>query len=448
MIGQVNEAIEWIGEVFVELSDRRRQIESLAKEVMDVARDQLVMNLRFLDMALSKLIPVPTMKYPGVAADDSHFYYDPAYLLRCYKKETASVTRMLLHSLLHCIFFHSFGYEKLDARLWGLSCDMAVEQTILSMKLPGAEVRLDAERAAKLAFYEKEAYGLTAEKLYKYFRYYPPSEEELEMLERLFLVDQHDYWIKEQTMEISLEQWKKISERVKADMKSFSKDRNGAQALEQNLEEATRTRYDYRAFLKKFVVRGEDIRINDDEFDYIFYTYGLTHYENMPLVEPLEYSEVHKIRDFIIAIDTSASCRGKIVQAFLRMTMDILLTEDTFFEKCNVHIIQCDNEIQSDDKITCKGDFEDFLKSGKLKGFGSTDFRPVFSYVQKLQEQGEFEDLRGLLYFTDGYGIYPEKRPEYDVVFVYLDEDERRIPVPPWAIKLIIESESLEDITE
>ena len=30
------------------------------------------------------------------------------------------------------------------------------------------------------------------------------------------------------------------------------------------------------------------MKINDDEFDYIFYTYGLKLYEKMPLIEPLE----------------------------------------------------------------------------------------------------------------------------------------------------------------
>ena len=29
-------------------------------------------------------------------------------------------------------------------------------------------------------------------------------------------------------------------------------------------------------------------------------------------------------------------------------------------------------------------DFDAFMKEGKLKGFGSTDFRPVFAYVEKL----------------------------------------------------------------
>lgn len=427
------------------MSDRRKEMEALAREVITLAKDQMLVNLRFLDMAVSKLIPTPMFSYPGVACDETHFYYEPAYLLRSYRSEPASVMRMLLHSLLHCIFFHSFGYEKLDERIWGLACDMAVEKTILSLEIPGSSLRRDAACVEKLSFYEKEAYGSTAEKLYKYFRNNPPVQEEYEKLALLFEVDRHDYWIKEQEQELSLEQWKKISERVKADMKSFSKDRIGAETLTQNLEEATRQRYDYRAFLKKFVVQGEDIHINEDEFDYIFYTYGLTKYGNMPLIEPLEYSDVKKIRDFVIALDTSASCRGKIVQTFLKQTMDILFSENSFFEKCNVHIIQCDNEVQSDDRVTCKEEFEDFLKAGKLRGFGSTDFRPVFEYVNQLKENGEFEDLRGLIYFTDGYGIYPERKQEYDVVFAYLDEDERRMPVPPWAIKLIVESDSLEE---
>ena len=45
---------------------------------------------------------------------------------------------------------------------------------------------------------------------------------------------------------------------------------------------------DYAEFLNKFMVMGETMQINDDEFDYIFYTYGLQLYKNMPLIEPLE----------------------------------------------------------------------------------------------------------------------------------------------------------------
>lgn len=193
------------------------------------------------------------------------------------------------------------------------------------------------------------------------------------------------------------------------------------------------------------MVMGETIKVNDDEFDYIYYTYGLNTYGNMPLVEPLEYKDSSKIRDFVIALDTSASCRGEVVQAFLQKTYNIMQGRENFFHKINVHIIQCDSEVRQDTKITAREEFDAFMEKGKLTGFGSTDFRPVFSYVEKLQEEHEFDDLKGMIYFTDGYGIYPEKMPGYDVAFVFLREDDNVPQVPPWAIKVVLEEEELEE---
>ncbi len=255
--------------------------------------------------------------------------------------------------------------------------------------------------------------------------------------------DEHLYWDRKEELTLSGEEWRKVSERVKADLKSFSKDKNNAQSMEENLKEATREKYDYSDFLRRFMTMGETIQVNDDEFDYIYYTYGLSHYGNMPLVEPLEYKDANKIKDFVIAVDTSASCRGELVQAFLSKTYRIMQQKENFFRKINVHIIQCDNEVQSDTKITCPEEFEEFMKDGRLRGFGSTDFRPVFQYVEALQEAGEFEELKGLLYFTDGYGIYPERMPEYDTAFVFLREDGEAPEVPPWAIKIVLNEEQV-----
>ena len=76
-------------------------------------------------------------------------------------------------------------------------------------------------------------------------------------------------------------------------------------------------------------------------------------------------------------------------------------------------------------------------------GQGGTDFRPAFEYVNLLIRQGVFHRLRGLLYFTDGEGIYPVKQPVYDTAFVFVKEQYTDISVPPWAIKLILEPEQL-----
>ena len=79
----------------------------------------------------------------------------------------------------------------------------------------------------------------------------------------------------------------------------------------------------------------------------------------------------------------------------------------------------------------------------ELYGNGGTDFRPVFSYITELQEQGELQDLKGLLYFTDGKGTFPKKRPLYDTAFILFREDYKEVSVPPWAIRLTLDEEDL-----
>ncbi|MBP5282253.1 MAG: hypothetical protein J6Z22_07105 [Lachnospiraceae bacterium] len=431
-------------------SEEKLQSEELASQVMRLAHDELLIHLRFFDVALAGLklqareLPRIGVRSPYMMTDGAFCYYDPVGVLKAYQREPKEVARTLLHVLLHCIFFHHFQYDKLDPQSWDMASDIAVESVIQDMKLSGVSLEEDQDRERKLRILREDAGALTAEKLYRYFRLNPMTSSEHEELTKLFRRDSHESWKAAEELILTQEQWKKISERVKADLKSFTKGRAGAESLEKNLEEATRDRYDYGEILRRFTVTGEDLTVNDDEFDYVYYTYGLRTYGNLPLVEPLEYKEIHKVKEFVIAIDTSASCRGSVVRAFLNKTYSILKGTENFFHKVNVHIIQCDQEVQSDTKITNEDDFETFMKYGKLKGFGATDFRPVFTYVEQLKQQGEFENLKGLIYFTDGYGIYPEKNPGYDVIFAFLNEDEHRMPVPPWSMKVVLEEEEIE----
>lgn len=83
------------------------------------------------------------------------------------------------------------------------------------------------------------------------------------------------------------------------------------------------------------------------------------------------------------------------------------------------------------------------MADGKLTGFGSTDFRPVFAYVEELIGRGEIGSLKGLIYFTDGRGIYPEKAPDYETVFAFLNESGLPLTVPPWAVRICIDEDML-----
>ena len=188
---------------------------------------------------------------------------------------------------------------------------------------------------------------------------------------------------------------------------------------------------------------NEVMKINDDEFDYVFYTYGLKLFKNMPLIEPLEYKEEKRIKEFVIAIDTSGSTSGKLVQKFLNKTFNILKSFESFHTKINLHIIQCDAAIQEDVKITNQQQFDDYLKTMKIRGLGGTDFRPVFEYVDTLIAKKEFTNLKGMIYFTDGWGTFPSMKPDYHAAFVFIDDDYNNPEVPAWAIKLVLQSEEI-----
>lgn len=423
------------------LSEQEIKIRKLANQVLSLARDNILVSLRFLDIALADLRFKEAGPTGMIATDGATIFYDSHYVLKEYQKEPKRITRALLHILLHCIFYHSFQYDKIDRQMWDMAVDMAVENAIIEMKLSMVTLETDPEAEMKLKVWKEDVGALTAEKIYRYMRLQGVSVREKQEIDRLFFRDSHYMWEPKEGYEVNQQQWQKISERVKADLRSFTKSKSNTESLEKNLGEATRDRYDYSEILRRFTVMGEDISVNEDEFDYIYYTYGLEHYGNMPLIEPLEYRENKKVKEFVVAIDTSASCRGEIVKAFLNKTYSILKGTENFFTKINVHIIQCDSEVQQDTKITCDEEFEAFIKTGKLTGFGTTDFRPVFEHVNELKEKGEFENLKGVIYFTDGYGIYPEQMPAYDVIFAFLNEDEYRAPVPPWSLKVILDEE-------
>ena len=151
--------------------------------------------------------------------------------------------------------------------------------------------------------------------------------------------------------------------------------------------------------------------MNDDEFDYVYYCYGLKRYGNLPLIEPLEYVEERRIRDFVIAIDTSASTKDGLVRRFIEKTYAILSQETSFFADMNVLIVQCDAAITDVARISNLRDLDDYLDGLEIKGLGGTDFRPVFAYVDDAVERGDLVNLGGLIYFTDGQGTIPPASP-------------------------------------
>ena len=404
--------------------------------------------------------------YDGtVSTDGDRIYYSPEHVLRVYRDSREEITRVYLHMVLHCIFMHPFVGSRIDRARWDLACDIAVEASINDLRLTCNK----SDRQDRQLKYIREIRAavkyLTAEKIYAWLGEMQYPEERLAYMGDMFSPDDHSVWyapehkqgtapqakehISGPSQDINItdeDQWKNIAKQIEMELEIFGKVRGeSAGTLVQNIRAVTRERYDYTDFLRKFAAMGEEIKTSEDEFDYIYYTYGLTHYGNMPLIEPLEYREDHRIRDFVIAIDTSGSVAGEEVQTFLRRTYGILNQQGSFFRDINVHIIQCDAEIQDDTVITCTEDFDRYLETMEIRGLGGTDFRPVFTYVDRLIKEGAFSDLKGLIYFTDGLGTYPEAKPPYRTAFVFVDDGYHLPAVPVWAIRVLLQQDELHE---
>lgn len=117
-----------------------------------------------------------------------------------------------------------------------------------------------------------------------------------------------------------------------------------------------------------------------------------------------DIAEGQKLDWIAVAVDTSGSISEDELNHFIAEIKAIISS----YDKVKVKLTFCDA------KATPFVELEEF-ESEKIKptGGGGTDFVPVFKLVSKEQD-----NPLALLYFTDTYGSFPSKAPEYDTIWV------------------------------
>ena len=427
------------------------KLNQVGQQILRISRNELYLKMRYLDVALSSYYFVMDDGIETIGTDGLAIYFQPQYIGGLFREDRVGMNRCYLHMVIHGIFRHMIRRRGRDKLLYDLACDIAAESMIDKLTY---RCVLRSRSWLRRDIYQRlsgKMPVLTAEKIYGELVRMELSEQELEKLVQEFRVDSHAYWPEDEDkkkQEQIENQWQSISEQMETDMETFSKE-SASQSGDfvDQVRVENRERFDYRQFLRKFSVLKEEVAVDPDTFDYVFYSYGLELYGNMPLIEPQEWKEVQKIEEFAIVIDTSMSCSGELVKKFLEETYSVLSENDSYFRKVNIHIIQCDDKVQTDVKITDKEELKEYMDDLELRGEGGTDFRPAFAYVEKLIKEKAFTRLKGLIYFTDGQGIYPSKMPPYETAFVFLKEDYEDADVPPWAMKLILEPQDIEGET-
>ena len=449
--------------------------DELAAKVLGLTRAALLADNHFLAAAIGRLRTQPFDLQDPLATDGRFLAYDASRLLGLFAQLQSPPTHDLLHAVVHCLFLHPYVDAAVDRRLWDLACDIAAERVVAEVlgvrPGPGGLERVqviqrigrdlgrrpDAERiyaqlrrgawAAQVGHWTDLMHSDSHELWYASVTA-PGQGEGQGNAEGEAGADQQSTPREGRGAHASSDQqkneWRNVATSMAVDLQTVSA-RRGQQlgGLVDDLHAACEKRVDYAHFLRRFAQPGEAMRVNDEEFDQVFYTYGLHLYKDVPLIEPLEYREERRIREFVIAIDTSESVQGQAVRQFVGATFDILATTRAFFEQVHVRILQCDQQVTSDERICSPAELERWGRSMLMKGGGGTDFRPAFAYVDALVEEGAFRNLAGMLYFTDGLGTYPDWIPTYPVAFVFYDENVKPEDVPPWAYQVNLDDEAL-----
>lgn len=414
------------------MEEEKVPAEQLAERILDLCRIQLAEQYPMLHGAFASLCDA-CWPHPCVGTDGVNLFYEPQTLIHEFAVDPARIRHGYLHLLLHGLYLHILPPDDVDRELWGLACDMIVERIL--MKEESGLIQRNAEKKKYcLSFLDQHELG--PEAVMKQILHIPYARDDLN---ELFSFDDHRLWgtQAEQTVKECWENARGCAQKVHQRKKPQSEDGATAAVSTTVLLPQKKSKRSYRNYLRKFALPGEEIETDPESFDYVYYTMGLQLYDNMPLIEPLEYREVWRIRELVIAIDTSGSCSEKVVSRFLSETCALLTQRENFFRRMKVVFFQCDACIQDTAVIQNVDEWMWYVENLHIKGRGSTDFCPVFNEIEKMRREGTLKKPCALLYFTDGDGTYPETAPDYETAFLIAGDTPRTDLVPSWA-KLFI----------
>ena len=453
-------------------------MEEYSKQYLNLVRKKLYRRLPSLAAPMGHLEDAAEAFPSGepCGTDGSRLFWNPRYLPdpsehQIQIPDTKTAESLLLHTVIHCLFIHPFHMPSgRDPEVWSLACDIAawhIGCLWLPELMPGSLMLLYESITAQASKGRKTFCLYDPRSVLDLFAdssFFPWFEKNRENLIQNFCMDDHSKWpvfsltsgrnsLKKNSGGCGndkMTSWKQLQKQFTGKNAPLSPEKHsrkkntfsgtGTESRRKTLFLTDTRRHDYRNLLKSLADWGEDMRLNPSEFQYAPYLYGLEHYGNLPLIEPLEYEEAKKIRELAIVIDTSGSCSRSLTQAFLEETRNLIQEETLFFHPFNLHILQCDVKVQRDDKLTSLEDLEHYIETLEICGMGGTDFCPAFSHIEMLQKSREFTHLSGILYFTDGLGIYPPQKPDVRTVFIFLNKQFDAIDIPPWAETLVLDT--------
>jgi predicted metal-dependent peptidase len=330
-----------------------------------------------------------TKKIPTAATDGLVLYFNEDFL---FSLSSSEQNALMLHEVLHMALLHVSRRESRDPHIWNIAADIVVNDLIqrnTNFKLPKDAI-IDNKYSDKSVEYIYEKL-LKDESFKRYKLAIPDIATQIEGESSNAVAD-----VEIANVDEIEGYWKDKLEVLKNNYSEDGSDTQGSLpgGISQEINSILEPEVDWRHALWKFVGKTP---ADFDDIDRRFIYKGL--YLEGLLTESIELS---------VCIDTSGSISGALLDQFIGELQGILRSYPHV--KCNLY--WADTEVYGPYELSKIEDLPSAL------GFGGTSFVPFFNKVKKDSIQDFMNNNRVSIYFTDGYGNFPDFIPNDPVMWL------------------------------
>lgn len=330
----------------------------------------------------------PDMDPPTMATDGIHLYYHPDFVKNTPLSE---LTGVIAHEIGHIILKHIFREQGREHQRWNIACDYAVNYLILK------EFKLPRGCLQDPAFFDKDAEWI--------YSHLDLSEDENQVT-----LDSHSEWSNSKSKDgkndtqkdgdadnslISTDLEQEWQNRVAVAASQARIKGNLPAHLESVIDNLLQPKLDWKTLLRDRITSCA-------KNDFVLNPCNKKHLYRGFYLPGIAGEEIN----IAVGVDTSGSISDEDIRMFLSEIKGICDSYDEY----TIHLFFADADIQARYELR---PFDPLPKI--IAGRGGTDFRPVMEEVSKL-------DITALVYFTDMYGSFPDKEPNYNVIWVSTTE--------------------------
>jgi len=315
-----------------------------------------------------------TNKYDTAATDGKHIYVNEQFLLGL---SSQNQNALILHEVLHMALLHVTRRGIRDVRLWNIAADIVVNNLILkntNFSLP------------KGAILEAEYEEYSVEEIYEKILKDPEWKNEKIPIEDILSVEDIDALSEDEKAEIEGYWRDKVQVLTNSELNGTMPG-NIPGGMQKEIEILLEPEVDWRHALWKFVAKTP---VDFDDLDRRFLHKGL--YIETLSADALEVN---------VCIDTSGSISSHLLDKFLAELKGIMSS----YPHVTCNLFYADTDLYGPYEI------DSITSVPGAEGFGGTCFKPFFNFLDKGNSNLISNNNRVAVYFTDGYGTFPEESP-------------------------------------